>query len=99
MSLIIDLVKECGEFCTERSHPKLGWIRSQIENAIQTKALIQFNRAGIKILTPSFIDEMISELAVKYGIQAVKQYATFNPPLEAIYEAQIDRGMRMRKKS
>ena len=96
MSKTIHLEPECGPFCTERTHPKLPWLRSEIENAIISKQEICIDRANVKILTPSFIDEMVSETAKKFGIQVVHQYVKFEPPLETVYLRQIERGVRLR---
>jgi hypothetical protein len=93
----IQLASECGPFCTERTHPKLAWLRSEIEHCILAKEIICFERNGVKILTPSFIDEMVSELGIKFGIAAIEHYVKFSPPLETIYLQQIERGIRLRK--
>lgn len=96
MSKIIHLAIECGPFCTERGHPKISWLRSEIEQALLDKQVICFDRTNVKLLTPSFIDEMVSELAIKFGTNVIHQYVTFNPPLEAVYLKQIERGIRLR---
>ena len=99
MNKTIRLAQECGPFCTERTHPKLPWLRSEIEKALQHKQSISFDRTNVKILTPSFIDEMLSELAIKFGIDAIQEFVTFNPSLEAFFLEQIGRGVRLRSKS
>lgn len=98
MKEVIELMKECGEFCTERSHPKLPWLREKIENAIVSGGTVIFDRANIKILTPSFIDEMIAVVALKYGLDVVEKHVSFVPLLEPLYHQQIERGMRLRKR-
>jgi hypothetical protein len=93
----IDLQKECGAFCTERTHPRLPWLRDQIKHAIETNQSLNIDRSKVKIFTVSFLDEMTSELAVQFGLPIIQKVITFSPPLEPFYVEQMERGVRLRK--
>lgn len=95
-SCVILLLSECGEFCTERSHPGLPALRKKLRDALEKGERVEIHRQGVKLLTVSFIDELIPALALEFGLDVFEKAITFSPPLERIYLEQIKRGMRLR---
>jgi len=87
-----------GEFCTQRTAPSLPNLRSLIEACIEKQEPVEIETIGVKILTPSFIDELIPPLIVKFGEARIQSLITFNPPLTGFLKEQIERGTRLRKK-
>jgi hypothetical protein len=63
----IRLVDIGGEFCTRRTDPSLARLRETVEACIANGQAVEIDLTGIKILTPSFIDELIPPLNVKFG--------------------------------
>lgn len=86
-----------GEFCTDRHLPEIQMLKRTIENEIKADSPVTLDRSGVKLLSVSFIDELLGDLAVQHSREKIKDLVLFNPPLENIYEEQIDRSVRLRK--
>ena len=85
-----------GEFCTRRNSPSLPPLIKTLESAIEANTGVEIDRDGVKILTPSFIDELIPPLMVKYGEDVVNKLIKFTPPLDGFLKDQLARGLRAR---
>ncbi len=96
--MIIDLKAEAGEFCTVRTHPKLPNLIHKIKEALLKGESVEIQWSHVKILTPSFLDELIPPLMIELGYDLLKQKVTFNPPLTGFLAEQPDRGFSNRKK-
>lgn len=95
----IRLVDFGGEFCTSRKSPALEKLREKIEECIRSKTPLQISREGVKVLTPSFVDELLPPLILKHGESEVSQIVTFEPALDGYLEEQVHRGVAARKSS
>jgi hypothetical protein len=96
MSKRVKLVEVCGEFCTERKHPQMAQLRKWVGEAISNGEMIVFDRKGIKMLSVSFIDELLPLFAAQVGLDRLSDFVQFEPPLESVYIEQIERGVRLR---
>ncbi|PIU01251.1 MAG: hypothetical protein COT74_01745 [Bdellovibrionales bacterium CG10_big_fil_rev_8_21_14_0_10_45_34] len=95
--MIIRLVEIAGEFCTRRNMPALAEIKKILVEKLEKQEPVEISTAGVKILTPSFIDELIPDLINQYGEEKVTSLISFNPPLEGFLKEQISRGVKNRK--
>ena len=91
------LAAEAGEFCTERSHGELPRLRTHIRKIIEDGDSIVIHRDGVKMLTTSFIDELLSATALDLSFEIVRASVFFLPELEDLYWEQVTRGVRLRK--
>jgi hypothetical protein len=53
---------------------------------------------GVKILTPTFIDEIFPELIIKHGLDKIEKLITFTPKLTGFLAHQLERGVKNRAK-
>ena len=95
----IKLVDVAGEFCTSRKSVALPDLRSMLEKHIANQEPLIISREGVKILTPSFIDELLPGLILKFGEKQVRQFVKFEPPLDGYLAEQVHRGVAARKNS
>lgn len=95
----IVLHKICSEFCTERTSPGLDTLHHEVQSALDAGETIQIDRSGVKILTTSFIDELLSALAVRFTIEKVRNQILFSPELEPMHWEQVERGVRLRSRT
>ncbi|MFN8945133.1 MAG: hypothetical protein ACK5WZ_10995 [Pseudobdellovibrionaceae bacterium] len=95
----IKLVDFGGEFCTSRKSPAIEKLREVIEKSIQSNTPIEILRDGVKVLTPSFIDELLPPLVIQYGEEQVMGIISFLPPLDGYLKEQLHRGVAARRKS
>ena len=94
--MIIKFIELGGEFCTRRNSQALPQIKKLIEGSILKNESVICDWTGVKILTPSFIDEFMPELILKYGIEKINALVSFNPKLEGFLAHQIERGVKNR---
>lgn len=94
----IILADEVGEFCTARNHPKIPELHQQISACLTRAEPITIDRTGVKILSASFIDDLVPPLILRHSRQVVDQHLHFSPPLEPVYLEQIERGVRLRRR-
>ena len=99
MTLRISLKDRCGEFCTARGHPAIPGLLSELRAAVASGQSVQIDRAGTKLITPSFIDELLVPLALDHGASEIRRLVVFVPTLEPILDEQIERGMRLRRRN
>lgn len=92
----INLLDIGGEFCTRRTSPAIPIIISKIEECLKLSQKLLINTVGVKLVGPSFIDEILPALIIKYGSDAVLSTVTFDPPLEGFTKDQIEIGVRNR---
>lgn len=95
--MTVKLVDHAGEFCTRRNSPGLPALRKLIESALEANTPIEIDRVGVKILTPSFIDELLPGIVLKFGDETVERLVTFRPPLEGFLKEQVTRGLQARR--
>lgn len=86
-----------GEFCTRRNSKGLVELSHAIESALQNNQKITINRSGVKILSISYVDELLSPLALKYGIDNLWSCLDIQPVLEDFYIRQVELGANRRK--
>ena len=92
----VSLIQLGGEFCTQRDNPGIVLLKAEIERALLAKNAIAIDRTGVRIVSVSFIDELLADLAVKYSVDQIEAYVQFRPPLEPFLKDQIARGSRLR---
>ena len=88
-----------GDFCTERAQVQKSMLKSEIKETMAVGKLLSLDRSDVKLMTTSFIDELLSDFAADYGVEKVLESVLFDPPLEEIYLNQIRRGAVLRAKS
>jgi hypothetical protein len=93
----INLLDYGGEFCTRRSSPAIPIIISIIESCISKNENLEIDTTGVKLIGPSFIDEILPRLIIKYGSEKVLGIVTFSPPLEGYTKDQVTIGVKNRK--
>ncbi len=91
--MTINFLEIAGEFCTKRDNSGIPIIIEKIETALTKNENIVCNWEGVKILTPSFIDEIMPKLIIKYGREKIDRSLSFSPPLEGFLAHQIERGI------
>ncbi len=96
MSKRVILKDLCGDFCTERKHPQMPLLQKWVGDALLSGEEIVFDRHGLKMLSVSFIDELLPPFAVQVGLERVMEVIRFEPPLEQVFHEQIKRGIRLR---
>lgn len=92
----IKLADIAGEFCTTRNSPGLPQIISILKDCLDRNENVEIELTGVKLLTPSFIDELIPPLIIKYGKEKIDQSIVFRPALVGFVKDQIDRGVQQR---
>lgn len=92
----IKLVEIGGEFCTSRKAPSIAGLRQQLDSCLENDKSVVIETAGVKILTPSYIDELIPPLMVKHGEAKVLNLIEFTPPLTGFLKEQLTRGLANR---
>lgn len=97
--MIVQLIDFGGEFCTSRKSPAIQKLHELIENCIRKNSPLEISRDGVKVLTPSFIDELLPPLIMKHGEEKVLSLVKFSPPLNGYLEEQVHRCVAARKKS
>ena len=95
--MIIKFVEIGGEFCTRRTSDAIPKIKAMIEEALLKNENVVCDWTGVKILTPSFIDEIIPELTIRHGSIKIQKYVSFNPELTGFLSHQIERGVMNRQ--
>ena len=93
--MTIKLLESVGEFCTRRNNPHLEKIKEKIRTQLMENNSVCIDRTGIKALTPSFIDELVSPLVIELGRDKIDQCLSFDPPLEGYLSEQVERGVRL----
>lgn len=94
--MIIKLVDFSGEFCTNRKNEGLIRVIAELKKALQSEEKVIISSNGVKILTPSYIDELIPPLAIEFGVEKVEKMITFSPPLTGFLLEQLNRGVKNR---
>ena len=94
--LTIDLLKEVGLYCKERTDPNIPRLFAQIKKELEKGGEILFSIKGVRIITPSFIDQLLGDLAKEYGPDFLKQHCKFDPALPIIFKDQFERSARLR---
>ena len=97
--MILELVKVAGEFCTSRKSPALIDLKERTDACLSSDQTLEVDLLGVKVLTPSFIDEWLPDLIIKYGEDKFHRLVVFNPPLEGFLKEQITRGVALRRMS
>ncbi len=96
--MIINLKEHSGEFCTARKNKGLSQVIQILKMALEKNEKITISTTGVKILTPSYIDELIPPLVIIFGSEKIKQLVSFSPPLTGFILEQIDRGIKNRSR-
>jgi hypothetical protein len=94
--MVINFLELGGEFCSRRTSEAIPLIKAQIEKALQNHSDIVCDWTGVKILTPSFIDEIIPPLILIYGADRVQKHVSFKPELTGFLSHQVERGVKNR---
>lgn len=82
-----------GEFCTRRTSEAIPKIVERIEKAISENSKVICDWNGVKILTPSFIDEIVPQIIIKYGKAKYDETVSFEPQLTGFLANQVVRGV------
>jgi hypothetical protein len=93
---IINIFEYCGAYPTTRDNPGLIDIVDLLTEALTNNERVTLNRDHTKLMTLTFIDELIVPLAMEFGRDTVETLITFDPPLEEPYVKQIERGIKLR---
>lgn len=88
-----------GEICNKRTLPGIQKIKEKIKQALDSNQNLTIDRTGVKVLTPSYIDELIPQFNIDYGKDKVSKLIQFSPPLEGFLAEQVERGTNLRLKS
>ena len=92
------LKDEVGEFCTARSHPIMPRLKQTAEGAIAAQKVMDVDMRGVKLMSVSFLDEWLGDLAARLGVEQTLKWIRFSPPLAAEYLQQLDRSATLRKR-
>ena len=96
--MIINLAEVVGEFCVLRTDPQIPKLREIITQAILAEEVITIDWTQVKILTPSFLDELLPPLMISLGgKEKVMEKISFVPILTGFLAQQLDRGYQLRK--
>lgn len=93
---IIDLAVEASEFCVRRTDVSLPKIKALVLEALEANTELEINWVNVKVLTPSYIDELIPGFILKFGEEKVKKLVKFNPQLTGFLSEQVIRGVKNR---
>ncbi len=92
----INLAIESSEFCVKRTDPNLPKIIELLDQAVLKQSPIQVEWSQVKILTPSYIDELLPKLIIKHGEANFWKYVQFKPALTGFLHDQIAIGVKNR---
>ncbi|MBL6988222.1 MAG: hypothetical protein ISR65_00500 [Bacteriovoracaceae bacterium] len=81
----IDLISISGEFATRRDCKSLPELTKQIVSVLEHDDTIVIQREKIKILSLSFVDELLRPLIKKYSFSTISSKVHFQPELEEVY--------------
>ncbi len=93
---VLDVFLISGDMCIRRTTPGIDFIKQKIETAIQKNEKIIFDWCKVKVMTVSFIDEIMPELIIKYGPEILEKNIEFNPELTGFLKDQLDNGVKSR---
>ncbi len=93
---IINLAVEASEFCVRRTDASLPKIKDLVLEALNTNTELEINWINVKVLTPSYIDELIPGFILKFGEEKVNKLIKFNPLLTGFLAEQVIRGVKNR---
>lgn len=93
---VLDIFLISGDMCIRRTTPGIDLIKKKIEIAIQKNEKIIFDWSKVKVMTVSFVDEIMPELIIKYGNEILEKNIEFNPPLTGFLKDQLDNGVKNR---
>ncbi|MBF0361598.1 MAG: hypothetical protein HQK49_11335 [Oligoflexia bacterium] len=92
----ISIFDYCGPFCTQRDTAGIDKLFEILSITLEKKEKIILSRNNVKMMTVSFIDQLMVPLAITYSKDQIEKLIIFNPPLEEIFLKQIERGIRLR---
>lgn len=95
--MILKLYDFSGEFCSRRTTPGLKELKEQIRLHILNNTPITLSSENVKLITPSYIDELLPSLMVELGKEKVLNLIKFSPPLTGYALEQIERGYTNRR--
>jgi hypothetical protein len=93
---ILDIFLISGDMCIRRTTPGISMIKEKIEITIQQNKKIIFDWSRVKVMTVSFIDEIMPELIIKYGKEILEKNIEFRPELTGFLKDQLDNGVNNR---
>ena len=94
--MIIKFFDYSGEFCTRRTTPGLLELKETLRRELGKGTFVILSLEGVKIITPSYIDELLPTLMIELGKEKVLGQIKFEPKLNKYVEGQIERGYRAR---
>ncbi len=93
----VKLLEICGLFCTKRDAPSIVKLTDIIQVCLDKNEKLSINREGVKILSVSYVDELISPFLQKISFDVFFNQISFEPPLEEFYNIQLKRSIMLRK--
>ncbi len=94
--MVIELLREAGEFCSSRTDSNIPKLALAVRNALDAQKKIQVDHHGVKSITVSFLDQWLGPLIVEYGLAKIQATVEFDPPLEPFLAKQMERSLRLR---
>lgn len=94
----LNLYDFSGEFCSRRTTPGLQNLKKKLHQLLTTNTSVLLSTAKVKIITPSYVDELLPSLMIEFGKDKVLTLIKFDPPLAGYAAEQIERGYNNRNK-
>lgn len=92
----IDLFKEVGVSCKERTDPRIPDLQKKIRESILKNEEVKMNLKGVISVTPSFLDQLFGALVKELGPEIVLKLCKFEPELYYSFQDQLERSARLR---
>jgi hypothetical protein len=96
--MILKLYDYSGEFCTRRTTTGLQEIKLILRKSITSNTPIILSLEKVKLITPSYIDELLPDLMAEFGKEKVLGLVKFDQALNKYVAEQIERGFKNRIK-
>lgn len=94
----IRLKDRVGLFCTERFTPEAKNLRADIESLLRQGLGVEVVYDDIKLMTTSIFDYLFGAISAELGRDTFLRLVKFTPPLECLFQGQLERGIRLRNK-
>ena len=92
----IKLIDFGGEFCTKRTSSAIPKIKNLIIECMNKNDVLEIDTEKVKLIGPSFIDEILPPLMIQYGSEVILKSVKFIPDLEGYTKDQIAIGVKNR---
>ena len=92
----INLIDFGEEFCTKRTSTTIPKLKKLIVECMNNNEVLEINTEKVKLIGPSFVDEILPSLIIQYGADRILKSVKFAPELQGYSKDQIAIGVKNR---